>query len=269
MHTLVQHRSAGILSGYIASHTHSDSRLAIVVFYISLLLLTAGCSITKPAVGYDVHSDEVYKGTVTMSMVDGTGTISVIGNKSGNRADGQAAWKWGLGNPHGGTLSMDTQDGRRVSGKWVGTTSTSGYGTATDQFGNLYTLVFGLEPSEEQAWVEAQRQATAKTSNKGVSGISQKPYWASEFHSGEASRSELLFREWQMALGEETYNAIHSGLSEPGAIAHYAITATAVRESNLKAMMVHEGVSSDRADAFISGYKERLPQDILWLLQER
>jgi len=246
----------------------NPARWVVIVFLVSCSLLSGGCSVTERAIGYHVEKDEVYRGTVTINM-DGTGTITVIGDKSGTRADGLATWRWGMGNPHGGVLTINTQDGRRVSGEWVGTTTTSGYGSAIDQFGQRYLISFGLDKTEEQAWVASQRRNAEAAAKVTPQEDTMEPYWASEFHDDETSKSELLFREWQIKLGEETFNAMQRGFTDPNDIAQRALNAASAHEAKLRKMLIHEGVAPNRADTFIESYKNRLPRDITWLQNSR
>lgn len=122
-----------------------------------LLLAVVGCSATVKTIAYDPQEDDAYLGTVTMSFIDGTGSVSVQAVKSGRKATGVALYKYGMGSNRGGGIRLQIDDGRIAEGEWMTTGMTSGIGSARDQQGNVWMFVFGGSDAEREAFLAKQR----------------------------------------------------------------------------------------------------------------
>ncbi len=135
------------------------------VFFFAIVFALSGCSASRPVVGYDKFNDEIYRGTVNMSFVNGRGSIDATGEKTHSRAIGVALWQYGHGDTRGGIVNIQSTDGRRIRGEWMTMRMDAGYGSGVDQNGNDFIFGFGLTPAEDSEFIRTNGSGHRFTSS--------------------------------------------------------------------------------------------------------
>jgi len=140
-----------------------------------MALLSAGCAtqVQLPIVASFSDHNEVLVGRATGEKLAATKRVEVVGVVSGTRCSGISqlthtpAYTHFVGNCFGqeGVATLNCSNGRRITGTWTSRSCTTGYGTGTDQFGNVFLFAYGMSQPAAVAIFESELARVAEKPN--------------------------------------------------------------------------------------------------------
>lgn len=142
--------------------------MKLLTNFFSMLVvgfLLSGCTAHVKTVGSFDNFNEIFVGDIAHNVLVGGSTITAETKNSDIRCTGRG---WGVSQPNAfscegalGKAYLECSDGRIVNIDYVTTKCSAGYGHGSDQHGNRFRMVFGLDEEEARAELEKKRVKVA------------------------------------------------------------------------------------------------------------
>lgn len=142
-------------------------KTARLVVALLLNVLLMGCVAHVKTVGSFDNYNEVIVGDIAHNVWLGGATITAEGQNSKIKCDGKA---WGVHQPNPFTCTgalgkayLKCSDGREIRVDYTTTRCSEGFGEGTDQNGNKFRMVFGLDEEEAKAELAKRKLQVASS----------------------------------------------------------------------------------------------------------